>query len=34
MPIEKQYEHLANEFERWKGNQNQIDDVLVLGIAI
>ncbi|GAB4332025.1 MAG: hypothetical protein OHK0038_07370 [Flammeovirgaceae bacterium] len=29
----KQGELFANEFERWKGNEEQIDDVLVLGFS-
>ncbi|MEH0153898.1 7TM diverse intracellular signaling domain-containing protein [Limibacter armeniacum] len=34
MPMEKQKHHLLNAFEHWKGDNIQIDDLLVLGISI
>ncbi|MCB8963465.1 MAG: SpoIIE family protein phosphatase [Bacteroidales bacterium] len=34
LPIDQQKETLANEFERWKGEAEQTDDVLVVGIRI
>lgn len=33
-PMDKQREVLENEFNNWKGNHEQIDDVLVMGIRI
>ena len=33
-PIASQGELLRNSLERWKGNQIQVDDVLVFGIKI
>ena len=30
----KQREHLSNEFSKWKGEYDQVDDVLVLGIEL
>jgi serine phosphatase RsbU (regulator of sigma subunit) len=32
-PLDEQRETLNEEFERWRGNQEQIDDVCVLGIS-
>lgn len=32
LPAEEQHNILENEFNRWKGDNEQIDDVLVLGI--
>lgn len=31
-PIEKQKEALQNELERWKGDYEQIDDILIMGV--
>jgi len=33
-PMEKQLEILKKEFEEWKGNNRQIDDILVMGIKL
>lgn len=33
-PMNKQKEKLEKEFDKWKGNRDQIDDVLVMGIKI
>lgn len=33
-PMHEQYESLANEFNSWKGNAPQTDDVLVVGIEV
>ena len=32
--MEQQREKLDITFEKWKGNEEQIDDVLVIGIRI
>ena len=32
--IEKQNESLFNKFQKWKGNLEQVDDVLIMGIKI
>ena len=34
LPMEEQCKRLEGEFEKWKGSQKQIDDVLVLGFKI
>jgi serine phosphatase RsbU (regulator of sigma subunit) len=34
LPMEKQYELLDREFEKWKGDYEQIDDVCIIGIRI
>lgn len=34
LPMDKQYEILNQKFEEWKGNLEQIDDVLLIGIKI
>ncbi|TAH20541.1 MAG: tetratricopeptide repeat protein [Cytophagales bacterium] len=34
LDMEKQHYTLANTFEEWKGNEPQIDDVLVIGVKI
>ena len=34
LPIEKQKEAITIKFEEWKGNEEQIDDVLIVGIEI
>ena len=34
MPVEQQKELLIETHERWKGNWNQLDDILVIGIRI
>jgi len=34
IPIEEQVKHLELFLERWKGNYEQVDDILVLGIDI
>ncbi len=33
-PMHKQKQCIENEFERWKGNSEQIDDVLVIGVKV
>lgn len=33
-PIDKQRDILWNEFDKWKGEENQTDDVIVLGVKI
>ena len=33
-PLEIQQQKLAQEFESWKGNLEQIDDVTVVGIRV
>jgi serine phosphatase RsbU (regulator of sigma subunit) len=33
-PLEKQRERLESEFFRWKGNEPQTDDVLIIGLRI
>ena len=34
LPMQEQKENLKNNFENWKGNHEQIDDVTVIGIKI
>lgn len=34
LPLKEQKEKLENEFERWKGDLEQVDDVLIIGIKI
>jgi len=34
MPVERQKELLIETHDRWKGNRNQLDDILVIGIRI
>ncbi|HOP03155.1 MAG TPA: tetratricopeptide repeat protein [Tenuifilaceae bacterium] len=34
LPMQKQLEIIENTFIKWKGNQYQIDDVLVMGIKV
>ena len=34
LPMEEQKKNLAEIFENWKGNMEQIDDVLVIGVKI
>ena len=33
-PLDQQYQRLQEEFERWKGDKPQTDDVLVLGLKL
>lgn len=33
-PLERQRNELQDEFEKWKGSQEQVDDVLVIGIRL
>lgn len=33
-PVDEQVKHLESFLEKWKGNYDQVDDVLVLGIDI
>jgi serine phosphatase RsbU (regulator of sigma subunit) len=33
-PIKEQIRFVENEFEKWKGNTEQIDDVLFMGVKI
>ena len=32
--MEEQKEHIENAFEKWKGTNNQIDDLVLIGIEI
>lgn len=34
LPMEKQKKNLGEVFENWKGNMEQVDDVLVIGIRV
>ena len=34
LPIDQQKRKLVNEFEIWKGNNEQVDDVCVMGVKI
>ncbi len=34
LPITGQYHELLSEFEKWKGEQRQIDDMLMMGVEI
>ncbi len=34
LPMEEQHQRLQEEFNRWKGNEDQLDDVLVIGIGV
>ena len=33
-PMDDQYQHVMNNFNLWRGNFEQVDDVLFLGIKI
>jgi serine phosphatase RsbU (regulator of sigma subunit) len=33
-PMDEQYQHVMNNFHLWRGNFEQVDDVLFLGIKI
>jgi serine phosphatase RsbU (regulator of sigma subunit) len=33
-PMEEQRQIIENEFEKWKGNADQIDDITIIGIRI
>ena len=33
-PLDKQRDIFWNEFDKWKGEENQTDDVIVMGIKI
>jgi len=33
-PMNEQYEHVRNNFKTWKGNYDQVDDVLFMGIKV
>ncbi len=33
-PLEKQNEALGNELDRWMGNMEQVDDILVIGVRV
>ena len=32
LPVEKQKEQILNTFKEWKGDNEQVDDILVIGI--
>ena len=32
LPMEKQKQVLENTLEEWKGNAEQVDDILIMGI--
>ena len=34
LPMNEQKEIFDNKFNLWKGNQEQVDDVLIIGIEI
>ena len=34
LPLEKQKEILLSEFNDWKGNLEQVDDVCVMGVKV
>ena len=34
LPVEEQYDKLIAEYDRWKGDFEQIDDVLVIGVRV
>lgn len=34
LPMQDQKEVLLNEFNNWKGNLNQVDDILIIGIKV
>ena len=34
LPIEEQQERLRNEFFNWKGEKEQVDDILVIGVEV
>ena len=34
MPMKKQYEVLLSSFEKWRGNLEQVDDVLLIGLKV
>lgn len=34
LPIEKQNEFISNRFDEWKGDLEQVDDVLVIGVRV
>jgi serine phosphatase RsbU (regulator of sigma subunit) len=34
MPAEQQKQMLDNRFEEWKGNLEQVDDVLIIGVRV
>ena len=34
LPMNEQKENFDNEFNLWKGNQEQVADVLIIGIEI
>jgi len=33
-PMDSQKQLLAEEFEQWRGNLEQVDDVMIIGIKI
>lgn len=34
LPLKEQEEKLANEFDNWKGNEEQVDDVCIIGVRV
>ena len=34
LTMKEQHAHLSNEFNKWKGRQEQVDDVLVIGVKV
>ena len=34
LPVSKQKEIIANRFDDWKGELEQVDDVLVIGVRV
>jgi hypothetical protein len=34
MPIDQQQESLHNHFRKWRGNEEQVDDICTVGVKI
>lgn len=34
LPLKEQEEKLANEFDKWKGSEEQVDDVCIIGVRV
>ncbi|MDG2344134.1 MAG: SpoIIE family protein phosphatase [Flavobacteriales bacterium] len=34
LPIENQYQSIDKEFKNWKGNEEQVDDVCIMGVKV
>jgi hypothetical protein len=33
-PVNEQYDHIDHTLNSWKGNADQVDDILVMGIKV